>query len=200
MDESADNNLVAPSSPTSNPDSNDPLEDEQSPETDLQNPRNPQKGQSILLDEPIQQVGDSDDELLLHGHLATTNNSSSIPNSYQQARVSNEGDQWQQAINDELAKMDSNPDSNDPLEDEQSPETDLQNPRNPQKGQSILLDEPIQQVGDSDDELLLHGHLATTNNSSSIPNSYQQARVSNEGDQWQQAINDELAKMDKYNV
>ena len=68
------------------------------------------------------------------------------------------------------------------------------------KSETSLFGEPIEQEGDSEDELLLYGHLATTNNSSNIPNTYQQARNSSEGEQWQSAINEELAKMDKYSV
>ena len=96
--------------------------------------------------------------------------------------------------------------SNDPLDKEQIPIIDLQNLQNAQNvpilqnRKNITLDKPIGQEDDSDDELLLYGHLATTNKSSNIPNTYQQARNSSEGEQWQSAINDELAKMDKYNV
>ena len=95
--------------------------------------------------------------------------------------------------------------SNDPLDQEQIPIIDLQNLQNAQNAphqqrSNITLDQPIGQEGDSDNELLLYGHLATAKNSSNIPNTYQQARNSNEGEEWQSAINDELAKMDKYSV
>ena len=68
------------------------------------------------------------------------------------------------------------------------------------KAGNLTLYRLLELEGESDDELRLYGHIATSTNSTYIPETYQQATHSGEGKQWQDTVGVELATMDKYRV